>query len=247
MPHQTGSTSNTLLTLLPLWRILLPLPPSPPLRLRQNENFSPSCMVRWSYPLLPAFGYSLPLKRSVVAGAPNALVVTTRLTPAMFAVLNRFFASKNSSPFIASRNGNEPRVAQVEIEDAAKPAGVALDIQRPIVVDAVLIQIQVRADVERETAVGLQDDPKLIVVEQHRANAAAAHRRREHGRHREGVGLVERRDALVAIEVRRIRDAVVLAADDVGAGERRVVLAARERVGRLRHPAVRHPLASASR
>ena len=47
---------------------------------------------------------------------------------------------------------------------------------------------------------------------------------------------------LVAIEVRRIGDAVVAAADDVGAGQRRVVLAARQRVGRLRLPAVRHAL-----
>ena len=53
--------------------------------------------------------------------------------------------------------------------------------------------------------------------------------------------LVERRDALVAIEIRRIGHAIVAAADDVGAGQRRVVFAARERVGRLRLPAVRHP------
>ncbi len=36
---------------------------------------------------------------------PAHSVVTTRLTPAMFSVLKRFFASKNSSAFIASRNG----------------------------------------------------------------------------------------------------------------------------------------------
>ncbi len=40
-----------------------------------------------------------------------------------------------------------------------------------------------------------------------------------------------------------IGDPIVLAADDVGAGQRRVVYAARQRVGRLRHPSVSHALA----
>ena len=54
--------------------------------------------------------------------------------------------------------------------------------------------------------------------------------------------LVERRHTLVAIEVRYIRDPVVIAADDIGPGERGIVLAPRQRVGRLGLPPVGHPL-----
>ena len=53
--------------------------------------------------------------------------------------------------------------------------------------------------------------------------------------------LVERRETFVAVEVEDLRR-VVAAADDVGAGEGRGVHAARQRVGRLRLPAVRHSL-----
>ena len=55
--------------------------------------------------------------------------------------------------------------------------------------------------------------------------------------------LVERRDALVTIEIRGVGHAIVLTADNVGPGERRVVDAARQGVGRLGLPSVRHALA----
>ena len=58
--------------------------------------------------------------------------------------------------------GNEPRVAEIEVENSAKPARIAFDIQRTIVVDAILVQVQVRSDVEWKTAVGLQNDPCLL-------------------------------------------------------------------------------------
>ena len=111
-------------------------------------------------------------RRVAAGGTPSASVVTTRLTPDDVLVLNRFFASKNSSPRHRVAEWDEPRVSQVEVDHTAQAAGVALDVQRPIVVDAVLVQVQVRADVERQAAVGLKDDPELIVVEQHRTQSA---------------------------------------------------------------------------
>jgi hypothetical protein len=39
------------------------------------------------------------------SGVPSAPVVTTRFTPAMLVVLNRFFASKNSSRRCADTSG----------------------------------------------------------------------------------------------------------------------------------------------
>ena len=86
----------------------------------------------------------------------------------MFCVLKRFFASKNSSRRCAPRQRHEPRVAQVEVDDTAEPAGVALEAERPIVGDAVEVQIEVRADVERQAAVGLEDHAELVVVQQRR-------------------------------------------------------------------------------
>ena len=100
--------------------------------------------------------------------------MTTRLTADTFWTLKRFFASKNSSPRQVSRNGQKTRVSQVEVGDAAKAAGVALDADRPVVVHAVLVQVDVRADVERQAAVRLQDDPELVVVEQLAPQAVAA-------------------------------------------------------------------------
>ncbi len=113
---------------------------------------------------------------------------------------------------------------------------------RTIVGLAVPVQVLVRPDVERQAAVGLHDEPQLIVVEERRLQPVAAERRRDDARHDERVRLVERRHALLAIEVRGIGHAVVAAADDVGAGQGRVVLAVRERVGRLRLPTVGHAL-----
>ena len=84
--------------------------------------------------------------------------------------------------------------------------------------------------------------PSWLLFRSAGAEPGAADRGREDGGQREGVRLVERRDAAVAFEIGRVGHAVVTAADDEGAGQRRGVDAAGQRVGRLRLPAVGHPL-----
>src|SRR5262249_16502783 len=59
---------------------------------------------------------------------------------------------------------DEADIARIDVEHAAEAAGVASDTERAIVRGvAIVVQVAVRADVERETAVRLDDDAELVV------------------------------------------------------------------------------------
>jgi hypothetical protein len=75
----------------------------------------------------------------------------------------------------------------------------------PVVLHAVEVEVAVRADVEGQPAVGLQDEAELVVVEQGPAPRRSRDLGGEQAAEDEGVGLVERRHALVAVDARRDR------------------------------------------
>src|SRR3954451_12978436 len=110
---------------------------------------------------------------------------------------------------------NEARVTKIQVDHPPEAPRVSLDAQWTIVVDAVLIQILIRADIERQTAVGLEDDTDLIVVDQCRTKPTPAPGRREHRGERKRVRLVEGRHAFVAVDIRWVRKAIVLTSDHV--------------------------------
>src|SRR5262249_22965086 len=68
----------------------------------------------------------------------------------------------------ASRAGNrhEARVAKVDVIAIRQIQRVAGDAKRPIALHTVAVQVDVRADIDRQAAVQLEQDADLVAVEQ---------------------------------------------------------------------------------
>src|SRR5207245_11422996 len=83
----------------------------------------------------------------------------------------------------------EARIAGVHVDDPAQPARVAVDAERPVVREPVLVQVLVGADVEGQAAVGLDDEAELVVVQEGPPDPVALDPGGEDAAEDEGVGL----------------------------------------------------------